>query len=253
MPESTSDRDLLTRALNDWPRRLAFEAALLERLVAAAPLRRVLDLGCGEGHHARFLAERDCEVVGIDASEPAIEAAQEEPIPDGVQFVMTDLGAVERSVRGHFGAAICLGNTLPHLLSPESVSRMLIGLRRRLMPGTHLLIQTVNYDRIFDDGVRALPVEVRDSPEGELVVLGLVRGREDGIVLHTTSVLRFEPHTDQPLEVVATHQNQLRGWRREEIETMLEVARFSPHEVYGDMGMSPYDPHVSPELVVVAS
>ena len=253
MPESTLDRNLLARGLYDWPRRLAGEAALLERTLAEAPSRRVLDLGCGGGQHARFLAERGCDVVGIDASEAALDQAQEEPVPERAQFLLTDLGAVERSVRGHFGAAICLGNTLPQLLSPESVSRMLIGLRRRLLPGAPLLIQTLNYDRIFDGEERALPLRFVDTPEGELIVLGLVRAREDGIVLHTTSVLRHRPRSEPALEVVVTHENQLRGWRREEIETMLEVARFSAREVYGDMGMSAYDSRDSPELVVVAS
>ncbi len=253
MPDSTTETNLLERALHDWPRRLGTEAALLERVVAAAPSKRVLDLGCGEGQHARFLAELGCEVVAIDASERAIDAAQQEPVPDGVQFILTDLGAVERSVRGHFGAAVCLGNTLPHLLSPESVSRTLIGLRRRLVPGAPLVLQLLNYDRVLDGGERALPIEFLDSSDGELILLGLVRGREDGIVLHTTSVLRFRPQSETPLEVVGTRQNQLRGWRREEIETMLEVARFTPRETYGDMGMSPYDPVESPELVVIAS
>ena len=121
--------------LIDWPRRLARERDLIERLLTDAPAPRAIDLGCGSGHHARFLAERGFEVVGIDGSEAALDAAQEEPIPDGVQFILGDIGAVERTVRGHFGAAFCLGNTLPQLLSAESVSRLLIGLKRRLLPG----------------------------------------------------------------------------------------------------------------------
>ncbi len=253
MPDSTIDRTLLARGLHDWPRRLADEAPLLERILGAAPSKRVLDLGCGGGEHARFLVERGYEVVGIDASEAALDAAQEEPLPDGLQFILTDLGAVERSVRGRFGAALCLGNTLPHLLSPESASRMLIGLKRRLAPGAPVLLQTINYDRIFAGAERALPLAFLDRPEGELIVLRQVDARDDGIVLHTTSVLRRRPGEEPPLEIVATHQTQLRGWRRREIETMLEVARLAPREIYGDMAAGPYDPRQSHELVVVAS
>lgn len=253
MPDTTLDRSLLARGLHDWPRRLAEEAPLLERVLSAAPSKRVLDLGCGGGEHARFLAGRGFEVIGIDASEAALDAAQQQPIPDGVQFILTDLGAVERSVRGHFGAALCLGNTLPHLLSPESVSRMLVGLKRRLLPGAPLVLQLLNYEPVLAGGQRALPVRFIDGPGGELILVRLVEGRADGIVLHTTSALRHRPGEEPPLEVVATHQSQLRGWRRSEIETMLEIARLPAREIHGDMGTAPFDPRRSPELVVVAA
>ncbi len=127
------------------------------------------------------------------------------------------MGAVERSVRGHLVAAFCLGNTLPHLLSPESLSRMLVGLKRRLVPGAPFLFQVLNYDRIFADAQRALPLEFLPSRRGgELIVVRLVQPREDGIVLHTTSALRYQPMG--VMEVVGTHATQLRGWKRAVLE-----------------------------------
>ncbi len=161
------------------------------------------------------------------------------------------MGAVERAVRGHFGAALCLGNTLPHLLSPESLTRMLVGLKRRLLPGALFHLQVLNYDRIFARAERALPLEFLPSPPGELMVVRLVQPREDGMVLHTTLVLRYRPTVDPVMEVMDTHATQLRGWRRAELDTMLEVARLPTREVYGDMGAAPYDLHESRELVMV--
>ena len=113
-------------------------------MIADAPVPRALDLGCGSGRHARFLAERGLEVVAIDGSETALVAAQEEPVPEGLQFILGEIGAIEGTVRGHFGAAFCLGNTLAHLLSTESLSRMLIGLKRRLLPGAQFLVQLLH-------------------------------------------------------------------------------------------------------------
>ncbi|MDH3744272.1 MAG: class I SAM-dependent methyltransferase [Acidobacteriota bacterium] len=102
------------------------DSGLLAGLLEEAPSRRVLDLGCGDGRHARLLAEQGCQVVGIDASEAAIERARAHGVPEGVEFLLGEMGAVEGFVRGHFGLAICLGNTLSYLLNAESLSRMLV-------------------------------------------------------------------------------------------------------------------------------
>jgi SAM-dependent methyltransferase len=231
--------------LIDWPRRLAEERSILEWLIQDTPSRRVLDLGCGVGRHARLLAEMDCEVVGIDGSEEVLELAQDEGIPEGVQLLLAEMGAVEMAVWGHFGAAICLGNTAPYLLSTESLARMLVGLRRRLLPGAPLLLQLLNYERIFAGGATKLPVESVSSPQGDIEIIREVEPREDGIVIHTTSAWRDG-------ESVATHTNLLRGWRREELGALLDVVRFPVREIYGDMQMSAFDEGESAELVLVA-
>src|SRR3954454_15713080 len=45
-------------------------------LLAPRPGERVLDLGCGDGALTKKLVELGCEVVGVDASAPQVEAAR---------------------------------------------------------------------------------------------------------------------------------------------------------------------------------
>lgn len=46
--------------------RPSYPAALVERIVAASPGRRVLDVGCGTGIVARLFQAAGCEVLGVD-------------------------------------------------------------------------------------------------------------------------------------------------------------------------------------------
>jgi trans-aconitate methyltransferase len=50
--------------------------APLVELLAPRPDERVLDLGCGDGALTAKLVEAGCEVVGVDASAPQVEAAR---------------------------------------------------------------------------------------------------------------------------------------------------------------------------------
>jgi 2-polyprenyl-3-methyl-5-hydroxy-6-metoxy-1,4-benzoquinol methylase len=57
-------------------RRVATDAAIIDAVMSLGP-ESVLDLGCGEGWLARELSSRDVRVVGVDASRPLIDAAEE--------------------------------------------------------------------------------------------------------------------------------------------------------------------------------
>ncbi len=63
---ATSSEDLCQRPLDVW---------LLERTAAAAA-GPILDLGCGPGQVAAFLADAGAEVVGLDASSAMVEQAR---------------------------------------------------------------------------------------------------------------------------------------------------------------------------------
>jgi 2-polyprenyl-3-methyl-5-hydroxy-6-metoxy-1,4-benzoquinol methylase len=70
-----------------WPQRIEREWPFLQKVLGSAPSRRVLDLGCGTGEHARFLATKGFSVVGIDASESMLAKAREGSTPAGVELV----------------------------------------------------------------------------------------------------------------------------------------------------------------------
>lgn len=241
------------RKLIAWPERIRREWPLLEEVLSSGPSRRLLELGCGPGQHARALAGAGFEVVGVDRSESMLAAATEEPLPPGLTFVLGDITEVDRVVDGTFGAAFCLGNTLPHLADEERLRAFAGALARVLEPGAPLLLQILNYDRIFSTGQRHLPLNFRADPDGgEVVFLRLMDPRPDGTVIFNPTSLRYRPGEEPPVEVVASKNVRLRGWRRAQVEELLAAAGFTDLELYGGMKHEPWEPEEASDLVVVA-
>ena len=239
------------RRLVAWPERIAREEPFLREVLGAAPLPRLLDLGCGTGEHSRFLHSLGFEVTGVDASDAQISAARDRGEEAGLRFVKGDLAALGDAVTGEFGGAVCLGNTLPHLVDEESAVRFFRSLSALLLPGAPLLLQVLNYDRIHSRHERALPLSFRPDGDATIVFLRLMEPRPDGTVLFCPSTLRFRPKEDSPLELVATRSVLLRGWRRAEIEGLLDRSGFGSRHVFGGMRGERWSAD-SPDLVVAA-
>jgi glycine/sarcosine N-methyltransferase len=240
------------RRLIAWPERIRREWPLLEEVLGSGPSRRVLELGCGPGEHARALADAGYHVVAVDRSPDMLAQAAEQPLPANLRFVEGDIAQVDRLVEGSFGGALCLGNTLPHLTTDQELATFAASLARALEPGAPLLVQVLNYDRIHDQGLRALPVNVRPHEEGELVFLRLMTPLPDGRVRFFPSTLLLRPGVDPPLAIERSREVLLRGWRRGELEAALSAAGIAPERALGDFAGAPFDPGASQDLVLVA-
>ncbi|GLH72776.1 hypothetical protein GETHLI_12780 [Geothrix limicola] len=242
---------LAYRGLIAWPERLQREAPLFQRVLGAAPSKRVLDLGCGSGDHTRFLKALGFDVTGVDLSESQVEAARAAD-PEG-RYVQAGLTELSGKVEAGQGGAYCVGNTLPHLTEADEVRAFFAGLAACLVPGAPFLLQLLNYDRILERGERTFPVVLRPGEaEGEdTVFLRLMTHHGGGRLTFTPANLRYRPGKEPCLEVVAAQEVPLRGWRRAEVEGMLDAAGFTVRESLGTMTGEAWSA-TSSDLVLVA-
>lgn len=239
-----------------WPERLQREGPLLARVLGRAPVPRLLDLGCGSGEHSRFLAAQGFQVTGVDASADQLQAARSaDPGGRYVQASLTALtGQVDAGrIEGGQGGAVCLGNTLPHLQEEGDVLAFFRGLWTCLAPGAPFLLQVLNYDRILDRGDRVFPPVLRPgaAPGEDTVFLRFMTHHGEGRITFTPATLRLRPGAEPPLELVASHDVRLRGWRRAQVESLLAEAGLQVREVFGTMTGEPWTAQSS-DLVVVA-
>ena len=114
------------------------ECAALEeafRAYAAAPVRSVLELGCGTGGHGLELAARGYEVVGVDRSEEMLDRARAKAAARGVALTLRHGDLRECDLQRTFDAALMMFAVLGYQLANADVSAALRAARRHLVPG----------------------------------------------------------------------------------------------------------------------
>ncbi len=169
----------------------AQEVAFLLDVLDLAPGARVLDVGCGPGRHARTLAERGLEVVGVDIAQAFIDLARADA-PAGARFERMDARSMTFDAEFDAAISLCQGafglvggpaagdrHEGPAWSDPDG--EVLAGMARAVRPGGRVAVSAfsayfqVRYLEDFDTfdadlGVNHERTTVRDVPGAELEV-----------------------------------------------------------------------------------
>ena len=201
------------------------QAAFVGERLAALGARRVLDAGCGTGRHLELLALRGYGVVGLepDAAMAGLAAARlgarGQVLTAGLEDAVGALAPL-----APFDAALCLGNTLAHLVTPGALAAALAALAALLTRDGLLVTQTVNFDRV-------LTAHRADFPERRLAD-GLAFTR-DYTFTHAPARLGFRLALTGP-GVALEDTIPLVPLTRDEQVAALRAAGFRRIEAHGD-------------------
>jgi len=245
--EFSSDYD---RFVN-WPGRLAVEMPFIEAQLRAAGAKRVLDAACGTGQHALALARSGYEVVGADLSPGMIERAVANARAQAVaaEFVVAGFGELRSRVGADFDSVLCLGNSLPHLLTGSDLMAALTDFAACLRPSGLLLIQNRNFDRVLARRERWMEPQTHQEGNREWLFLRFYDFEPEGL-------LRFNVVTLQRQGggTWTQHTMESRLWpqRQAELVPALASARFVQIAAYGDLQGAAFDPGASGNLVLAA-
>ena len=140
---------------------------ILVELVESGTVKpcKAVDLGCGIGHYAIYLAQRGFEVTGIDISPTAIKLAQEKAVKERItcKFIVDDVLGNLDEVKDTYDFAYDW--SLLHHVYPEKRSNYIENVNRILtIGGNYLSVCFSEKDPLFGDSGK-----YRETPLGTVL------------------------------------------------------------------------------------
>jgi ubiquinone/menaquinone biosynthesis C-methylase UbiE len=108
---------------------------------------RILDVPCGQGRHARLLAEAGFDVVGLDYSRHLLDIARN--ADRHVQYVHGDMRRLPTRWTGRFDAVVNLFTSFGFFLDPADDVRVVEQFARVLRPGGVLVWHGASRDGVM--------------------------------------------------------------------------------------------------------
>lgn len=240
----SSDLDLMV----SWGKRLKNETPFFKKLFEENRVKKILDIACGTGHHSIFFAKSGYEVTGVDKSKEMIRLAKRNSKGvSGVKFLQSSFLEIYPTVKNRFDAVVCLGNSLPHLLSKKDLRKTMQNIYNLLNPEGILIVQNRNYDKILKKGIRFIPPNIIDKEDERIIFLRTLDFYKNKVAFNLVTFRQREGKWS-----FQTKSTLLRPILRKEIENLLKGVGFREQKFYGDYSFSLFRRYESEDLIVFA-
>lgn len=244
----------------NWQNRLAYEMPFIEQQLHDLPMPAsgvplVLDAACGTGMHAIALAQQGFAAAGADLSSGMIERARANAELAGVKVEWEvagfgDLASVFGDKPGFpFDALLCLGNSLPHVLTADEMQKALMDFAACLRPDGLLMIQNRNFDVVLEKQERWMEPQPFREGNQEWLFMRFYDFLPNGLI--DFNILTFQRKDEGPWQqqIITT---RLRPITQAELINALAAAGFRSIQSYGDMTGAAFHPNTSGNLIVTA-
>jgi SAM-dependent methyltransferase len=124
----------------------------------------ILDVPCGQGRHARLLAEAGFDVTGLDYSRHLLQLAK--AAGSGVRYIRVDMRRLSARWTEQFDAVVNLFTSFGFFLDPADDVRVVREFARVLAPGGVLVWHGASRDGVM---ARFLPKDWWQSNDGTMI------------------------------------------------------------------------------------
>ncbi|PKO04347.1 MAG: hypothetical protein CVU41_17510 [Chloroflexi bacterium HGW-Chloroflexi-3] len=241
----------------NWNDRLSFEIPFIEKQIhfLQGNLHRpldILDTACGTGMHAIALSSAGHRVCAADLFPEMIAKSQLNARSAGVEvhFKTAGLGEMVQSFgQDQFDLLLCLGNSLPHLISEQELMASLQDFASTLCSGGMLLIQNRNFDMVMQRKERWMDPQTYQSDGDEWIFQRFYDFLPDGLICFNIVTLQRKADSNWQSAVNST---LLRPQISTELEHQLVQAGFTDIHAYGSMQAESFSPDSSGNLIITA-
>lgn len=207
----------------------------LRQALQPAPGARILDLACGKGRYARYLAEEGYDVTGLDISPHSIAFARQFET-DNLSFFQHDMRRPFRT--RYYDAVMNMFTSFGYFQHEREHQLVLHNVSKNLRPEGKFLLDYFNAAWV---GQHFLPTETN--------IL-------DGIEFHLTKWVEAQ-YIFKRIEFDAAgrhydFQERVRLFALDDFQKLFSAAGLHICQTYGDYGLSEYNADTSKRLILIA-
>lgn len=215
-------------------------ASFIDKLVDylhPSPDATMLDVACGRGRHAKYLADKGFNVTGIDLSEESIAIARKLE-NDHLSFFQHDMRLPFRI--NYFDVVFNFFTSFGYFETRHENENALRTLANSLKPGGRLVLDYLNSVYV------AAHLVVDEVKEKDNVVFDIRREMNKGKFLKEIHIL------DKKQLLRHTYTESVSAFTRGDFEEMFAMQGLQITDVFGDYHFNAFDEQHSPRLVIIA-
>jgi len=204
------------------------------------------DISCRTGQTLKVLSSLGVKkLTGIDVS-PAMIAEGKKKLPKAEWFV-APLNAAAQAVSGKYDLIVCSKDSLTLVLDDESLLNIFIQLKELLNDNGILIVEVLNYEKIWKHKERFMPVMDRSDGRSPKLFFYLNDFHEELVV---RNLVRFTHDQDEWFAKVFSIP--IRPLMHAELEFFVKEAQYSKYGFFGSYSGTPYSVDRSPYAILIA-
>lgn len=233
----------LTHHFRNYEQHAEFLDLSIRKYFPAA--HHILDIACGTGNHAIFMAKRGYNVVGLDLSQEMLDIAKHKIKNTDMQieFIFCDMRDLK--FNSEFDVAYCLGLSFMELKTYDEINYCLNSIRRAIKPNGLFIFDVSN-------GWKMLSVETKKefAKDETTKVIWLSSGHIDKLrrMMHLDNTFVIQDNNKTEIE---SGVEELRIFFPDELQMLVTNANFKIEAMLGDRALEIPFREDSPYIVMI--